>query len=211
MAQPDKAEISTVGVELIWHGMTYADAATAAQAFASRPGRRYLPAYDDPAVIAGQGTVAAEILADAPEVDSVVVAVGGGGLASGTAVAIGPRSTIAVEPDGCRCLADALAASRPVDSPVNSVAASALGATRVGDLPFTILQGHHVQSVLVSDDELLAARDLLWDEFRVAAEPAAAAPFAAWLADRVPGRLPCVIICGANTDWFPDPPTGQDR
>jgi Pyridoxal-phosphate dependent enzyme len=105
----------------------------------------------------------------------------------------------------------ALAAGRPVDSPVDSVAASALGATRIGDLPFAILQRHNVQSVIVSDGEILAARDLLWDEFRVAAEPAAAAPFAAWLADRVPGRLPCVIICGANTDWFPDPPNGQDR
>ena len=199
--------IEATGVELIRHGVTYAEAAAAAQAIASQPGHRYLPAYDDPAVIAGQGTVAAEILADAPEVDSVVVAVGGGGLASGTAVAIGPRSTIAVEPYDCQCLANALAAGRPVDGPVNSVAASALGATRIGDLPFAILQRHHVQSVLVSDDELLAARDLLWDEFRVAAEPAAAAPFAAWLADRVPGQLPCVVICGANTDWFPDAPT----
>jgi threonine dehydratase len=58
--------------------------------------------------------------------------------------------------------------------------------------------------VLVSDAELLAARDLLWEQFRIAAEPAAAVPFAAWLAGRVPGQLPCVVICGANTDWSPD-------
>jgi threonine dehydratase len=58
--------------------------------------------------------------------------------------------------------------------------------------------------VLVSDAEMLAARDLLWEQFRIAAEPAAAVPFAAWLAGRVPGQLPCVIVCGANTDWYPD-------
>jgi threonine dehydratase len=97
-----------------------------------------------------------------------------------------------------------MAAGRPVDGPVNSAAASALGASRIGDLPFAILQRHPVQSVLVSDAELLAARDLLWDQFRIAVEPAAAVPFAAWLAGGVPGHLPCLVICGANTDWFPD-------
>lgn len=196
--------IEATGARLVRHGATYAEAATAATEVADQPGHRYLPAYDDPAVIAGQGTVAAEIVADAPEVDAVAVAVGGGGLAAGTTLAIGPRTTVAVEPHQCQCLADALAANRPVDSAVNSVAASALGATRIGELPFAILQRRPVRSVLVSDAELLAARDLLWEQFRVAAEPAAAVPFAAWLAGRVPGQLPCVVICGANTDWSPD-------
>ncbi|WP_233604664.1 serine/threonine dehydratase [Micromonospora sp. HM5-17] len=197
--------IEATGARLVRHGATYAEAAAAATEAARLAGHRYVPAYDDPAVIAGQGTVAAEIVADVPEVDAVAVAVGGGGLAAGTALAVGGRTTVAVEPQDCRCLADALAAGRPVDSPVRSVAASALGATRVGDLPFAILQRRPVESVLVSDAELLAARDLLWEEFRVAAEPGAAAPFAAWIAGRVPGRLPAVVICGANTDWFPDP------
>jgi threonine dehydratase len=199
--------IEATGSRLVRHGATYAEAVAAAAELARRPGHDYLPAYDDPAVIAGQGTVAAEIILDSPDVDTVVVAVGGGGLAAGTALAIGPRRTVAVEPDDCQCLADALAAGRPVDSPVNSAAASALGASRVGELPFAILQRHTVQSVLVSDAELLAARDLLWEQFRIAVEPAAAVPFAAWLAGRVPGRLPCVVICGANTDWFPDAAT----
>jgi threonine dehydratase len=196
--------IEATGTRLVRHGASYAEAAAAAEDLARRPGHRYLPAFDDPAVIAGQGTVAAEIIADAPDVDTVLVAVGGGGLAAGTALAIGPRTTVAVEPHNCQCLADALAAGRPVDSPVDSVAASALGASRIGELPFAILQRHNVQSVLVSDAELLAARDLLWEQFRIAVEPAAAVPFAAWLAGRVPGQLPCVVICGANTDWFPD-------
>jgi threonine dehydratase len=196
--------IEATGTRLIRHGATYAEAAAAAEDLARRPGHRYLPAFDNPAVIAGQGTVAAEIVADAPDVDAVVVAVGGGGLVAGTALAIGPRTTVAVEPHNCQCLADALAAGRPVDSPVDSAAASALGASRVGELPFAVLQRRGVQSVLVSDAEMLAARDLLWEQFRIAVEPAAAVPFAAWLAGRVPGRLPCVVICGANTDWSPD-------
>jgi threonine dehydratase len=198
--------IEATGARLIRYGATYAEAAAAATGAADRPGHRYLPAYDDAAVIAGQGTMAAEIVADAPEVDTVAVAVGGGGLAAGTAVAIGPRTTVAVEPHHCQCLADALAAGRPVDSPVDSIAASALGATRIGDLPFAILQHRPVRSVLVTDAELLTARDLLWEQFRIAAEPAAAAPFAAWLAGRVPGDRPCIVICGANTDWSPDRP-----
>ena len=196
--------IEAIGARLVRHGATYAEAATAAADLADRPGHRYLPAYDDPAVIAGQGTVAAEVIADAPDVDAVAVAVGGGGLAAGTALAIGPRTTVAVEPHHCQCLANALAAGRPVDGPVDSVAASALGATRVGERPFAILRRRPLRSVLVSDAELLAARDLLWEQFRIAAEPAAAVPFAAWLAGRVPGQLPCVVICGANTDWSPD-------
>jgi threonine dehydratase len=155
-------------------------------------------------VIAGQGTVAAEVLEDAPEVDAIAVAVGGGGLAAGTALAAGRRVTVAVEPENCQCFANALAAGRPVDGEVDSVAKSALGATRVGALPFAILRSTPVESVLVSDKELLTARDLLWDHFRLAVEPAAAVPFAAWLAGRVPGDLPCLIVCGANTDWSPE-------
>jgi threonine dehydratase len=100
-------------------------------------------------------------------------------------------------------LHDALAAGAPVDSAVDSVAASALGATRVGEVPFAILRQAQVQSVLVDDKDILAARDQLWEDFRLAVEPAAAAPLAALRAGLVPGDLPCLIICGANTDWTP--------
>lgn len=197
--------IEKAGARLVRAGSCYAEAVTAAAEVAARPGYRYLPAYDDAAVVAGQGTVAAEVVAGAPDVDAVVVAVGGGGLAAGTALAVGDRTTVAVEPHGCQALADALAAGRPVDSSVDSVASSALGATRVGDVPFAVLSSHRVVPVLVSDAELLAARDRLWEEFRIAVEPAAAAPFAAWLAGLVPGERPCLVICGANTDWTPHP------
>ncbi|MEV4318286.1 serine/threonine dehydratase [Actinocrispum sp. NPDC049592] len=191
--------IVNAGAELVRAGDTYAEAAKLAQ---EQPGL-YVPAYEHPNVMAGQGTVAAEIVADAPDVDALVVAVGGGGLAAGTVLGGGGRPVIAVEPENCRCLHDALAAGTPVDSKVDSVAASALGATRAGTLPFEVLNNADLKSVLVSDEEILAARDRLWEDFRLAVEPAAAAPFAAWLAGKVPGDLPCLIVCGANTDWSP--------
>ncbi|MGW4298146.1 pyridoxal-phosphate dependent enzyme [Streptomyces sp. NPDC004646] len=214
--------IEAGGARLVRHGATFAEAASAAAEVAARPGHRFVHPYDDPAVVAGQGTVTAEILADAPDVDTLAVAVGGGGLAAGTALALGSpgpgatpdtpgtsgvtpekRRVVAVEPEHCRCLHDALAAGGPTDSAVDSVAASATGASRAGALPYAVLAAHDVASVLVSDEEILAARDLLWEEYRIAAEPAAAVPFAAWLAGRVPGERPCLVVCGANTDWTP--------
>jgi threonine dehydratase len=191
--------IAAAGAELVRAGDTYAQAAKLAQ---EQPGM-YLPAYDHPDVVAGQATVATEIVADASDVDTIVVAVGGGGLVAGTVLGAAGRRIVAVEPENCQALHDALAAGAPVDSAVNSVAASALGATRVGDVPFGILQPAEPLSVLVSDSEIIAARDRLWEEFRLAVEPAAAAPLAAWLAGQVPGELPCLIVCGANTDWSP--------
>lgn len=190
--------IEATGAKLIRHGATYAESASAAMAV---PDALYVPAYDHPLVIAGQGTCAAEAVADAPDVDSVVVAVGGGGLAAGTVLGSGGRQVVAVEPHGCQALHDALNAGEPVDSPPGGVAKSALGATRVGTAPFAILRS--VTSALVSDQEILAARDRLWEDFRLAVEPAGAVPFAAWLAGAAPGTLACLILCGANTDWLP--------
>ncbi|TDQ50311.1 serine/threonine dehydratase [Actinorugispora endophytica] len=196
--------LAASGAEIVRVGTHYAVAAEAALRRAELEGARYVHAYDDPDVVAGQGTLGYEIVADAPECDSVAVAVGGGGLAAGVSLAIGDgRTTAAVEPEGCQSMHAALAAGGPVNSPVDSVAASALGASRLGDVPFAVLSRGRIAPVLVSDTEILAARDLLWEEFRIAAEPAAAAPMAAWLAGRVPGDLPCVVICGANADWRP--------
>jgi len=197
--------IEAAGAKLVRHGATYAEAAKAALAAVTGQDR-YLPAYDHPDVVAGQGTMGAEIVADVPEVDAVFVAAGGGGLAAGTALAIGDRTTVAVEPEGCNALQAALAAGRPVDTEVGkSVAASALGASRLGDLPFAILHSPRTRSVLVNDAEILAAQALLWEEFRLAVEPAAAAPLAAWLADRAPAQLPCIVLCGANSEWTTTP------
>ncbi|NYE47675.1 threonine dehydratase [Spinactinospora alkalitolerans] len=202
--QAKARRLADSGAELVRVGEHYAVAAATARRRADAEGVRYLHAYDDPDVVAGQGTLGHEIAADAPECDSVVVAVGGGGLVAGVSVAIGPdRRAVAVEPEGCQSLHAALAAGEPVETPVDSVASSALGASRLGDVPFAVLREHPVTPVLVDDAEILAARDRLWEEFRIAAEPAAAVPFAAWLAGRVPGEHPCLVICGANTDWTP--------
>jgi len=191
--------IEAAGAKLIRHGASYAEAAVAAREFSGT----YIEAYNHPLVVSGQGTVGLEIVADLPEVDSVAVAVGGGGLVAGIASAIDGRLTVAVEPVNCSALRNALDAGEPVDGPVESVAASALGATRLGDLPFSVLSSAPVTSLLVTDEELLAARDRLWEEFRLAVEPAAAVPFAAFLTGNVPGEVPCVVLCGANTDWTP--------
>ncbi|HWC78928.1 MAG TPA: serine/threonine dehydratase [Pseudonocardiaceae bacterium] len=191
--------IAETGATLLRHGQDYAATAAAAQAEVDAGGADYLPPYDHPLVVAGQGTVAAEVVAEAPEADTLVVAVGGGGLAGGAVLGGAGRRVVAVEPEHCCCLHNALAAGEPVVSEVDSVAASALGAASVSTLTFELLRG--VDSVLVTDEQILAARDRLWEEFRLAVEPAAATTFAAWLAGQVPGELPCLILCGANTAW----------
>jgi threonine dehydratase len=193
--------IEALGARLVRHGERYADAADAAKASASAPGTRYVPAYDDPAVVAGQGTVAAEIVAERPNVDALVIAVGGGGLAGGATVGGDGVPVVAVEPERCQCLHAALAAGAPVDVEIDSIAASALGATRVGAIPFELLRNG--RSVLVTDESILAARDRLWEDYRLAVEPAAAAPLAALLSGKIPAQHPCLILCGANTDWQP--------
>ncbi|GAA4539398.1 serine/threonine dehydratase [Amycolatopsis samaneae] len=195
--------IEQTGAKLVRHAATYGEAAASALAAADAPGTRYLHAYDDPSVVAGQGTVAVEIVADAPDVDAVVVSVGGGGLASGVTLGADGRRVFAVEPEHCRALNAALEAGEPVDVSLDSVASSALGATRVGDIAFDVLSGPSVTSALVGDAEILAARDRLWAEFRLAVEPAAAVPFALWLAGRVEAELPCLVLCGANSAWTP--------
>lgn len=195
--------IEAAGARLVRHGAIYSEAVSGALAEAEAIGGHCVPAYNDPLVVAGQGTCALEVTEQVSDVDTVVVGVGGGGLAAGTVLGSGGRTVVAVEPSGCCCLHNALAAGAPVDSTVDSVASSALGATRVGEVPFGILRSAGVRSVLVSDSEIIAARDRLWEEFRLAVEPAAAAGFAAWLAGRVPGSLPCIVLSGSNTDWSP--------
>jgi threonine dehydratase len=196
--------IAAQGARVRLHGESYADAETAARAWAEQSGGSYLHAYDDPAVIAGQGTIGLEIARHAPWCDSVAVSVGGGGLAAGLSVSRGTdRLVVAVEPEHCNSLHAAFLAGGPVDAPVDSAAASALGASRIGENAFALLSSGKVQLALVTERAIARARDLLWEELRLAVEPAAAVPFAAWLAGRVPGRHPCLVLCGANTDWHP--------
>lgn len=196
--------IAAEGATVVRHGDRYADAEAEGRRSAARSGATFVHPYNDPAVIAGQGTIALEIAWQSPGCDTIAAAVGGGGLAAGLAAAAGPgRVVVAAEPEHCNCLHRAFAAGGPADAPVDSVAASALGASRAGELAFATLSEHSARSVLVTDEEIIAARDRLWEELRLAVEPAAAVPFAAWLAGRVPGRNPCLVLSGANTDWRP--------
>ncbi|MFE1168393.1 threonine/serine dehydratase [Nocardiopsis sp. NPDC058789] len=197
------APLMDTGAEIVRVGEEFAVAAEAALARAESEGVRYLHAYDDALVVAGQGTLGLEIAADAPECDTIAVAVGGGGLIAGVRLGAGGRRVVGVEPEGCRSLGAALEAGHPVRTPVDSVASSALGAATIGRVPFEVLRANPVTTTLVSDAEIISAQTRLWQDFRIAAEPAAAVPFAAWLAGRVPGDNPCLVVCGANADWRP--------
>jgi len=198
------SRIAAAGAEVVKTGRVYADAERAARAFAADQGRRYVHAYDDPAVVAGQGTLAAEIVADLPACDVVAVPVGGGGLLAGVSgglAALGrPTVVVGVEPEGCPTLHAAVEAGGPVDVGADSVAASA---SRVGGLALAAYRANPVGLALVSDKEIIAARDRLWEEFRLAVEPAAATVFAAWLSGQVPGARPCLVLSGANATWTP--------
>jgi threonine dehydratase len=201
------ARITAAGAEVVKTGRVYADAERAARGYAADRGLYYVHAYDDPAVVAGQGTLSAEIAADLPDCDVVAVPVGGGGLLAGVSGGLaaidGHRRVIGVEPDGCPTLHAAVEAGEPVDVGADSVAASALGAARIGDLAFAAYQANPIGLALVTDKEIIAARDRLWEDFRLAVEPAAATVFAAWLSGQVPGAHPCLVLSGANAAWNP--------
>lgn len=181
----------------------YADALEASAEAVRATGALTVHAYDQPEVVAGQGTLGLELLEQA-DVDTVLVAVGGGGLASGVALATAGRArVVAVEPERIPTLHAALAAGRPVDVDVSGVAADALGARRVGEIALAVARESGMDSVLVPESAIVAARQLLWDEVRLVVEPAGATAAAAllsgaWTAG--PDERVAVVLCGANTD-----------
>ncbi|MCS5703486.1 MAG: pyridoxal-phosphate dependent enzyme, partial [Acidobacteria bacterium] len=165
--------------------------------------------YDHPDVVAGQGSVGREMEDQLPDVDAILVAVGGGGLAAGVAAWYqSERKVVTVEPESCTTLASALAAGQPVDVSVGGIASDALGARKIGEIPFSIARKHVAEAVLVSDEAILEARQRLWESLRIVAEPGGVASLAALLsAAYVPdrGERVGVIICGGNTASLPDP------
>ncbi|MEV4236235.1 threonine/serine dehydratase [Nocardia sp. NPDC049737] len=193
------------GADVRLVGTEYAEALAACREFADTSGALPSHAYDNPYVAAGAGTLMVEIHHQLPRLDTVVVAVGGGGLFAGVATAAehyGVR-TIAVEPERCRALHDAIQAGRIVDAPVDSVAADSLGARRATELALHAAQNYDVTSVLVPDADIIAARLALWQDRRVAVEHAAATALAALTTQAYrpePGERVCVVLCGANTD-----------
>src|SRR4051794_8349343 len=185
-------------------GDRYSVAYQAALAESDRTGAVFCHAYDQPEMCAGNGTLGLELLEQtAGELDTVLVAVGGGGLIAGIATAIhGHARAIAVEPSECPTLARAVAAGEPVDAPVSGVAADSLGATRVGDIVWAVATRLGIESVLVDDDSIVRARQLLWDEWRIVVEHGAAVGVAALLTGAykpASGERVAVVLCGGNT------------
>jgi threonine dehydratase len=198
------AKLRAIGATVVQGGAEYAAAYQAAVAHAEDTGAIYCHAYDQPEIAAGAGTVGSELLEQLPDVDTVLVAAGGGGLMAGVAAAVeGSAKVVAVEPEGAPTLHAALAAGEPVDVAVSGVAADSLGARRVGDIGFFVAVRCGVVSVLVTDADIIKARSALWNDYRIVVEHGAAAAYAALLSGAyVPAEdeRVAVILCGANTD-----------
>ncbi|MFD7576697.1 pyridoxal-phosphate dependent enzyme, partial [Streptomyces sp. NPDC059810] len=201
------------GADVRLVGTEYAEALAACEAIAAETGALASHAYDHPLIAAGAGTLLDEIHDRIPDLDTVVVAVGGGGLFSGVATAARHHGirTVAVEPENCRALDAALRAGHPVDVPVDSVAADSLGARRASATALAAARHDGVRTVLVPDTAIIRARRALWHDRRLAVEHAAATALAALTPperqdDTTYGYRPargekvCVVLCGANTD-----------
>jgi len=212
VSSPAKVErIRGYGAVLVVTGERYADALAASEAWVAQSGSLPIHAFDQTETMLGTGTLGCELARQAPELDSVLVAVGGGGLIAGVAAWYqrGVR-VIGVEPEASPTLFRALAAGRPVDAETGGIAADSLSPRRVGDLVFPIAQALVDRVVLVSDAAIVAAQRALWDVIRIVAEPGAAAPLAALISGRyvpAPGERVGVVVSGANTTAvaFADP------
>ena len=195
--------IRSYGADLGVGGESDAEALAASEEWTRRSEAMAIHAFDQEETILGQGTLGLELEGQAPDLDTVLVAVGGGGLLSGVASWYGRRvRLVAVEPEGAPTLRCALEAGRPVDAPVGSIAADSLAPRRIGERNFPILRDTVSEVALVSDEEIRAAQRRLWELLRVVAEPGGTAAFAALLARKVqtrPGERLGVVVSGGNT------------
>lgn len=197
-------KLKDIGATVVLGGAEYAAAYQAAVMHAEETGAVYCHAYDQPEIAAGAGTVGSELLEQVPDVDTILVAVGGGGLMAGVAAAVeGSAKVVAVEPGTAPTLHAALAAGEPVDVAVSGIAADSLGARRAGEIAFSVAVRCGVESVLVRDEDIIEARTALWNDYRIVVEHGAAAAYAALTSGAyVPSEdeRVAVILCGANTD-----------
>ena len=199
------AKLGKLGARVVQTGREYAEAYAAAVVWAETVGALFCHAYDDPDMVAGNGTVGLELLSQLPEgFDTVLVAVGGGGLIAGMIAAL-PKDVrvVAVEPATSAALHEALRAGRPVDVPVSGVAADSLGARRAGEIAFELARDAAIPSILVDDEAIVDARRRLWDDYRLVVEHGTAAAYAAITSGSylpAPGERVVVLLCGANTD-----------
>jgi len=202
---PVKIErLRSYGAQVTIVGATYADALEASQARAEQTGALVVHAYDQPEVVIGQGTLAREFEQQMPDLDTVLIAVGGGGLLAGAAAWFEGRvRLVGVEPASAPSMHQALKAGEPVDTAVSGIAVDSLGARRVGMLAYSLVKQYVERVVLVSDEAIRQSQRTLWNDLRVLAEPGGATALASLLSGAyrpAPGERVGVVICGGNTD-----------
>jgi threonine dehydratase len=205
VASPAKLDrIRHYGAELVITGERYAEALEASQEWTSRTGALPIHAYESVETLLGQGSLGLELEEQSPNLDALLIAVGGGGLIGGVAAWYENRTRIvSVEPELAPTLNLALNAGRPVDSPAGGIAADSLAPRQVGEMMFPIAQKYVTESVLVTDDHIREAQKKLWETVRIVAEPGGAAAFAALLSGRFkaePGQRIGVVVCGGNVN-----------
>jgi threonine dehydratase len=197
------SRIRSYGADLVITGSTYADALAASEEWAASSGALPVHAFDQAETILGAGTLAAELSGQAPAVTTVLASVGGGGLLAGIAAGYaGQARIVGAEPEEAPTLTEALRAGRPVPAPAGGLAADSLAPRQVGALAYAIISGFAGQAVLVSEDDIRQAQQLLWDRLHLVAEPGGAAALAALASGRYrpdPGETVAVVISGANT------------
>lgn len=208
LAGPAKiALIKRTGAGLTVVPGEYADALDMAKRYETEQGAMQVHAYDAVPTVAGQGTVMREWEDQGLQADTVLIAVGGGGLIAGALAWLqGARKVVAVEPSSCDALNAAIKAGEPVDVGVSGVAANALGARRIGSICFDLARAQNTPCVQVPDAAILEAQTALWQSHRLLVEPAGACALAAlrWGAFvPEPGERVAVLVCGANP--APDP------
>jgi threonine dehydratase len=204
VSSPAKIErIRGYGADLVIGGDRYADALLASEAYVAESGAMAIHAYDQLETMLGQGSVGLELSQQVPDLQTLLVPVGGGGLIGGIAAWFAGRlRVIGVEPESAPTLHHALDAGKPVDVEVSGIAADSLGARSAGELMFPIAQRYVERVVLVADEAIRAAQAALWNTLRVVAEPGAAAATAALLSGAyapASGERVGVLISGGNT------------
>jgi threonine dehydratase len=204
IASPAKiARIKSYGADLVIGGERYVDALAECEKYIAASGALSVHAYDAEKTLLGQGTLGIELESQIGAFDTLLVAVGGGGLIGGISAWFrGSRRIIGVEPETSKALAAALEAGKPVDVDVSGIATDSLGARRVGSLVYPLAKAYVDRVALVSDGAIRQAQTALWETTRLVTEPGGAAAFAALLSGIYrpkPGEHVCVLLCGANT------------
>ncbi|MXR21689.1 threonine ammonia-lyase [Halobacterium bonnevillei] len=213
VVMPEAAPISKIkatrsyGAEVVLHGVDYDAAQTHAHELEESEGRTYVHAFDDEHVMAGQGTIGLEIVEDLPEVETVVVPIGGGGLISGVATAVKAHDpdvrVVGVQAEGASAAAQSLQKGEPRSLDSVDTIADGIAVRRVGEKTFPVIRERVDEVVTVSDDEIATALMLLLERGKTLVEGAGAAPLAALLEGKFvyePDEVVVPALCGGNID-----------